>query len=42
MGTGIGIVAARVAGIPVKMVDAYEKSLRKSQDFVSSWCDKEI
>lgn len=34
MGTGIGIVASRVAGLNVKFVDAHEASLRKSEDFV--------
>ena len=42
MGTGIGIVAARVAGLQVKLVDANESSLKRSQDFVSSWIQKEI
>lgn len=42
MGTGIGIVASRVAGIEVKFVDAKESSLKKSQDFVNGWIEKEI
>ena len=42
MGTGIGIVASRTAGVNVKMVDASEKSLKRSQDFINQWCDKEI
>lgn len=42
MGTGIGIVAARVAGINVRFVDAHEASLKRSEDFVKNWIDKEI
>eukprot|EP00347_Sterkiella_histriomuscorum_P019455 403341568 len=42
MGTGIGIVASRVAGVNVKFVDPKDESLRKSESFISSWCDKEI
>lgn len=42
MGTGIGIVASRVAGINVKFVDANEASLKKCEEFVKSWIDKEI
>lgn len=30
MGTGIGIVASRTAGLKVKFVDANEQSLRRS------------
>jgi len=42
MGTGIGIVASRVAGLNVTMVDPYDKSLQKSKDFTANWCQKEI
>ena len=42
MGTGIGIVAARVAGIQVKFVEPNKHNLTKSKDFFSQWCDKEI
>ena len=42
MGTGIGIVASRVAGLNVKFVDPKEQSLKKSQEFITAWCDKEI
>lgn len=42
MGTGIGIVASRVAGINVKFVDAKDEALRKSEGFVNSWIEKEI
>lgn len=42
MGTGIGIVASRVAGVNVKFVDAKDESLRKSEAFINSWCEKEI
>ena len=42
MGTGIGIVASRVAGLNVIMVDPYQASLDKSKVFISNWCQKEI
>ena len=42
MGTGIGIVAASVAGIPVKIVELNDASLKRSQKFIVSWCDKEV
>lgn len=42
MGTGIGIVASRVAGLEVKLVDANAKSLQRSKEFVHQWCDKEV
>ena len=42
MGTGIGIVASRVAGLNVTMVDPFEKSLEKSKNFTANWCQKEI
>ena len=42
MGTGIGVVASRVAGLNVTMIDPYEASLTKSQDFIANWCQKEI
>lgn len=34
MGTGIGIVASRVAGVNVKFVDPKDDSLKKSEAFV--------
>ena len=42
MGTGIGIVASRVAGLNVVFVDPSEASLKKSEKVISSWCNKEI
>ena len=42
MGTGIGIVASRVAGLNVTMIDPYSASLDKSSKFVENWCAKEI
>lgn len=42
MGTGIGIVASRVAGINVTMIDPFEASLDKSRIFTANWCKKEI
>jgi 3-hydroxyacyl-CoA dehydrogenase len=42
MGTGIAIVANRVAGLKVKLMDTSEKMLSKSRTFTEGWCDKEI
>ena len=42
MGTGIGIVGSRVAGLDVCFVDPSEASLKKSQTLITKWCDKEI
>lgn len=42
MGTGIAIVANRVAGLNVKIVDTTEKALSGSRKFTEGWCDKEI
>ena len=42
MGTGIGIVASRVAQLNVTMVDPGENSLVRSEDFIANWCQKEI
>ena len=42
MGTGIGIVSSRVAGLNVTFVDPSEKQLKGSHSFVEKWCDKEI
>ena len=42
MGTGIGIVASRVANLDVTFVDPGADSLKKSEDFVKKWCQKEI
>jgi 3-hydroxybutyryl-CoA dehydrogenase len=42
MGTGIGIVASRVAGLQVRFVEPHSANQKKSIDFISSWCDKEI
>jgi 3-hydroxybutyryl-CoA dehydrogenase len=42
MGTGIGIVAARVAGTQVKFVEPNKQSQQRSRDFIVGWCDKEI
>jgi 3-hydroxybutyryl-CoA dehydrogenase len=42
MGTGIGLVASRVAGIEVKFVEPHDSALVKSRAFVNDWCDKEI
>ena len=42
MGTGIGIVASRVANLEVVFVDPIAESLKKSESFVQKWCKKEI
>ena len=42
MGTGIAIVASRVGGKNVKVVDTTQKALDASKKFTESWCDKEI
>lgn len=41
MGTGIAIVANRVAKLPVTIYDSNSVSLRKSKEFVSEWLKKE-
>lgn len=42
MGTGIGIVGQKKAGLKIQMVDTTEDALSKSQKFTENWCDKEI
>ena len=42
MGTGIAIVANRVAKLPVLIYDSNPVSLKKSQTFVSEWLAKEL
>lgn len=42
MGTGIGIVASRVAGCQVRFVEPREEGQKRSRDFIVKWCDKEI
>ena len=41
MGTGIAIVANRVAKLPVLIYDSNPVSLKKSQSFVNEWLAKE-
>jgi 3-hydroxybutyryl-CoA dehydrogenase len=41
MGTGIAIVANRVAKLPVTIYDSNLVSLQKSKQFVNSWLKKE-
>ena len=41
MGTGIAIVANRVAKLPVTLYDSNPISLEKSKNFVDSWLKKE-
>jgi 3-hydroxybutyryl-CoA dehydrogenase len=40
MGTGIAIVANRVANLNVTLYDSNQVALKKSQDFVTSWLKK--
>jgi len=42
MGTGIGIVSSRTAGINVTFIDPHEGSIKTSQAMIKSWSDKEI
>ena len=42
MGTGIGIVASRHAGLDVIFVDPSDKQLVNSEVQIGLWCDKEI
>jgi 3-hydroxybutyryl-CoA dehydrogenase len=42
MGTGIGIVASRVAGLNVTFIDPSADSLKRSENFIANWCQKEI
>lgn len=42
MGTGIALVANRVAGKEVTIVDNSQKQLDASKKFIEKWCDKEI
>ncbi len=41
MGTGIAIVANRVAKLPVVIYDSNPTSIKKSQTFVNDWLSKE-
>jgi 3-hydroxybutyryl-CoA dehydrogenase len=38
MGTGIGIVASRTAGLNVTFIDPKTESLKGSEKFVKNWC----
>ena len=40
MGTGIAIVANRVAKLPVVLYDSNEQALEKSKLFVKNWLGK--
>ena len=42
MGTGIGTVASRHAGLQVVFVDPSDKQLLNSEVQIGLWCDKEI
>lgn len=42
MGTGIAIVANRVAKLPVVIYDSNEQSLQKSDKFIKDWLSKEV
>jgi 3-hydroxybutyryl-CoA dehydrogenase len=40
MGTGIAIVANKIANLNVTIYDSNQVALKKSQDFVQSWLNK--
>jgi 3-hydroxybutyryl-CoA dehydrogenase len=42
MGTGIAIVANRVAKLPVVIYDSNEQALEKSDKFIKDWLCKEV
>ena len=42
MGTGIGIVASRTAALNVTFIDPSADSLKRSENFIRNWCQKEI
>jgi 3-hydroxybutyryl-CoA dehydrogenase len=42
MGTGIAIVANRVANLNVLIYDSNQLALKKSEDFISGWLSKEL
>ena len=42
MGTGIGIVGSKVAGLNVTLIDPSMDNINKSKQFVENWCNKEI
>jgi 3-hydroxybutyryl-CoA dehydrogenase len=42
MGTGIAIVANRIAKLPVTIFDSNQVAVRKSEDFVKGWLEKEL
>lgn len=42
MGTGIGIVANKVAGLNVKFIEPTEDRLIASRKFTEKWLEKEI
>ena len=42
MGTGIGIVGARAAGLNVTFLEPGEQNRHKSRSFVENWIQKEI
>lgn len=42
MGTGIAIVANRIAKLPVIIYDSNPSALAKSKDFINKWLSKEL
>lgn len=42
MGTGIAIVANKVAGLNVKLIEPFEERLVSSRKFTEKWLEKEI
>ena len=41
MGNGIGIVASARADLEVTFVDPSEAALKRSEEFLKKWCEKE-
>jgi 3-hydroxybutyryl-CoA dehydrogenase len=42
MGTGIGIVGSRTAGLNINFIDQNEAGLKRCENFISNWCAKEM
>jgi 3-hydroxyacyl-CoA dehydrogenase len=42
MGTGIGIVGSRTAGLNINFIDSTEAGLKRSENFIANWCAKEV
>jgi 3-hydroxyacyl-CoA dehydrogenase len=42
MGTGIGIVGSKVAGVNINFIDHSQDCLKRSENFIANWCAKEM